>query len=606
MTPFDLETWPIQDGRPLPKPVAVGFDKLYRWEDWGGFGEHKTIVGLFLPFDLACVCQYKAGGLKEVFEGLQHGRFKDVAVREQLIDIAKGVGTKRSYSLQAIAERRLGKKVEKEDSPRLKFWKVEGVQPEQWPSEFRSYLSSDLELPLEIYDSQEKDPHFLNKSFEDFELYSSFCLYLMSCWGIRADPIWVKQLISDAEGKYKKLQEKFRLLGVLREDGTQDKKRLQELVTKAYNDQPPRTDKGAVKTDKLTLEESGDPTLEELTGDGPIVKILTTYRGPLEEACVRPYNSKYKVLVSSGRTSGNFQQWPRGGPNAPDEVNRLRAGFVARPGYLFCSCDITGAELGSLAQVCMSLFGWSKIAEALNEGQDLHLRLVSFMLGADYGEILARFQNKDKEIKNLRQAAKAPNFGLPGKMGCHRLVLSAHKDGAIFCELLGRRTACGGSQCKECHQIGYQLIAAHRRAFPCVYEFHRWVDKQNLDPFVTPITGFVRGGLFPSEAANQPFQHLTSRAAKLALQRFSEAAYFEGSACFGSRGVVFAHDEIIAEVPEHTAHEAGLELARIVREATKVYTPDVAVKVEPALMRRWWKGAEPVYKEGRLVPWEPS
>jgi hypothetical protein len=41
-------------------------------------------------------------------------------------------------------------------------------------------------------------------------------------------------------------------------------------------------------------------------------------------------------------------------------------------------------------------------------------------------------------------------------------------------------------------------------------------------------------------------------------------------------------------------------------ESMKVYTPDVAIEAPPALMRRWYKGADPVYRDGRLVPWEPS
>jgi DNA polymerase I-like protein with 3'-5' exonuclease and polymerase domains len=66
------------------------------------------------------------------------------------------------------------------------------------------------------------------------------------------------------------------------------------------------------------------------------------------------------------------------------------------------------------------------------------------------------------------------------------------------------------------------------------------------------------------------------------------------------------HDEIIAEVPEDRAHEAAHRIAEVMVETMNLYTPDVPARAEPALMRRWYKAADPVYVDGRLVPWEPS
>ena len=46
--------------------------------------------------------------------------------------------------------------------------------------------------------------------------------------------------------------------------------------------------------------------------------------------------------------------------------------------------------------------------------------------------------------------------------------------------------------------------------------------------------------------------------------------------------------------------------AQIMVEQMRTCVPDVKVKAEPALMRRWYKQAEAVYNEGKLVPWEPK
>lgn len=605
MKVLDLETWPITEDRKAPKPVCVGYGtEIIRWEDWKGF-DNEAFIGCFLPYDMACIAHHRPGGLEEVFDQLERGRPSDIAVREQLLDIEKGLGTKRKYSLSEIYYRRFGREIEKENTPRLEYWRLDGKPTEEYPQEFKDYLLRDLTAPLEIYEAQEREK-YLNRKWEAFEVYSSFVLYLISSWGIRADKAWVDKLLHETGLKYAALQDKFRKLGVLREDGTQDKKALQALVSEAYRGNPPRTDKGNIRVDKVTLAESGDKLLEELTGDGPVTKIVSTYGDVLKLAVHHPYCAKYNVLVSSGRTSGNFQQWPRGGPDAPDVINRLRGSFVPRPGYVFCSCDLTAAELGSLAQVVFTLFGYSSLRAAINAGQDLHSRLASRFLGVGYEEGIALKKAGDKQFKNLRQAAKPVNFGVPGLMGAFRMVSAAQKDGAVFCELNGE-TDCIGSKCRKCFKYAKSYLHLYNKEWPDVSEYHRWVEKQDLDSFVSPCTGFVRGKLFPSEAANHSFQHLTSRCTKLAIQRLARKMYTDkSSALYGSRMVAFYHDEAFAELPEDRAVDAAWEMAKIVEDSANEFTPDVKADCKPALMRRWYKAAETVYDEkGKLTIWNP-
>jgi DNA polymerase-1 len=84
----------------------------------------------------------------------------------------------------------------------------------------------------------------------------------------------------------------------------------------------------------------------------------------------------------------------------------------------------------------------------------------------------------------------------------------------------------------------------------------------------------------------------------------------QASPLFNARIVAFIHDEFIAEVDDApSAHDAAHELARLMVEGANVYLPDVPIplsKMEPLLMRRWSKKAEPRFSTegGRLVPWE--
>ena len=74
------------------------------------------------------------------------------------------------------------------------------------------------------------------------------------------------------------------------------------------------------------------------------------------------------------------------------------------------------------------------------------------------------------------------------------------------------------------------------------------------------------------------------------------------SPLYGSRPILFLHDEIICESPEDRAPEAADELARLMVAAAKPFTPDLTMKTEPWCSRVWRKGLEEIRDEsGRLI-----
>jgi DNA polymerase I-like protein with 3'-5' exonuclease and polymerase domains len=109
---------------------------------------------------------------------------------------------------------------------------------------------------------------------------------------------------------------------------------------------------------------------------------------------------------------------------------------------------------------------------------------------------------------------------------------------------------------------------------------------------------------------NTPFQGLASDCAKRAGWLVAKAQYVDTSSpLFNCRTVAFVHDEFIVEVPDDArAHDAAYELARLMLVGANEYLPDVPIpasKMEPLLMRRWSKKAEPRFDaNGRLVVWE--
>jgi hypothetical protein len=128
--------------------------------------------------------------------------------------------------------------------------------------------------------------------------------------------------------------------------------------------------------------------------------------------------TKYQTLVRTGRTSAqdpNVQQIPRGAD--------FRSIFIARPGHKLVVADYSAIELVTLAAVCLSRYGWSKLAETLKAGRDPHAYTAALVQGLDYEAFLGL--KGTPEFKTARQAAKAINFGVPGGLGARKLALYA-------------------------------------------------------------------------------------------------------------------------------------------------------------------------------------
>lgn len=383
----------------------------------------------------------------------------------------------------------------------------------------------------------------------------------------------------------------------------------------------------------------------------------------MRQQCL-PITLRPNVLLDTGRASYGdvVQQLPRGGG--------VRECIVARPRKVLCSCDYGGLELATHSQNCIWLVGWSKLGDALNGGIKVHDALGATIVGKRYDEFLAMVKAGDKFAKNVRQASKPANFGFPGGMGAVKLVLQQRKQGPDtyaangrkykglrFCVLLGAE-ACGEKNglnnmttewkrkpitptCRACIEIAEDIRAKwfvqwpeNEKYFQLITDYVENGQSVRRDGRVLRLSpaqimqhrsGRLRGGVEFCSAANGFFQGLAADGAKRALTRVCRECYDETyrmpngerSPLFGCRIILFAHDELIVEMPEETAHLAAARLSIVMVESMREYTPDVEVEAPPALMRRWWKAAEPVYitperklrkgdpKPGdQLIPWD--
>lgn len=622
------------------------------------------------PFDLSVACALDPALIPVVFSLLEKGLVRDTHTRQPLLDIGRGsllVGGDGQqilrYSLQNIVAKTLGQFVAKENTPRLFYAHLDGVPFNLWTTEQREYALKDARVTRQAIVAQgegdPEDPGIKNLQLEKAENRANFALHLMRCWGPRTDPVMVEDVTRAVTAAHEAAIAKFTEAGIYRGEGwcrrekreeltliqcpdtphrhdpnacwkpwlpskvgTKDGAWLQRLVEIAYQGQPPRTESGGVSTDRDTLLESGDPLLMELGEAGANETEWKTYLDVVARGTSVPICVEYDILKRTTRTGArnpNLQNLPR--------LGRTRECFVARPGTVWCSVDMPSLELVTLAQNLIWMFGSSTLAEILRDKIDPHVNLASRLMGITYAEGLKLHKAKDPRMKLMRQASKPVNYGMGGGMGAEKLVVYCRQPsngGVKFCEARGlkhnietyfserlRRPVCRG-----CVEVATEFRNAWFEMLPEMRDYFDVVSRETEDPDNALIecrgpegepSLWVRGRRF-SEAANLRFQSLAARMMKDALWRVAKACYWETqSLMYDCRPVMFVHDEIMVECPEDLASDAGFEQARLMTEAARHWCPDVPCVPEPALQRRWFKGAELVKdKAGKLVPWWPD
>ena len=627
MIAFDTETHLIRQGVLAPRLVCLTWDDgeshdiLLREEaiDWmhAMLDIGEELVGHNVAFDMGVMAAADPTLLPKIFAAYEKGLIKDTRIREKLLFLAQGrltydfVNKRRaSFSLASLVEHHFSINISAtkkgEDIWRLRYAELDGVALDDWPLEALSYALDDARWTHQVYVNQCRDfisegeryggPHGIRN--EDEQVRAAWGLHLMSVWGIRTDPVAVASLEERLLPKVAAMRNKLEAAGLARLKKvkgemklSKDMKAIRARVTKSYaaqNKKPPRTEKGAVSTSRATLVDSGDALLQEFASENSAEKILTTYLPVLQAGTEAPLNPGYDTLKESGRTSSfrpNIQNVPR--------MGGVRECFVPRPGHVFVAADYSTLELCALAQACLDLLGYSYMADAINDGQDLHLAIAAQLLNMDYEDAVLARKAGDKEVKEHRQLAKALNFGLPGGLGAETFCKFAKSYGVSLEE-----------------EYAVSLKKHWLSAWPEMREYFDHVS--GLSPFGNDFTvvqlrsGRHRGGTNYTAGCNTYFQGLAADGAKEAIWRVAKECFTSGSVLAQCRPVAFIHDELILEVPEASVDAAARLLCTIMQEAMEIYIPDVKIGVEAVAMARWYKNAEPVFEDGMLVLWTPE
>lgn len=619
ITAIDIETHMITDECLTPKPVCVASSSapLLLWSDWSPDCLSGHVVGHNIAFDLACIVAHRPALTAAVWESYFAGRVHDTMIATRLRDIATmGDAWPGGYSLATCAQRVLGRALEKgEDTFRLRYAELDGHPISQWPQEAIDYVQGDADATLALWRTltEGQSERYVD---EPRQTLKAWWLHLMTVWGMATDQPSVDEWRRTTEDQHRALELQLIDAGFVRrprtlrtgrvEPASRDMARVRAAVEIALGDAAPRTDKGAVSTSADACEQaataSGDPTLRAFVEYSHLGKVLSTDIPLVSKSTI---HARFTTPLATGRTSSspNVQNLPRDG--------MMRRCIVPRPGKVFVQADVSGLELGTLAQVLLRIVGWSRLADDIIAGRDAHSVMGAAILSAregatvDYDAFRARLKAGDKACKAARQLAKVPNFGIPGGLGARRLVDYAR---ALY-----------GVEITE--EQARELKALHARTYPEHVEYFRWIDSQcypcedgeRRATIVQLFSGRIRGRCRYTEACNTLFQGLGADVTGWMGALISRACYTrqpsiaypgEMSPLLGSRLVNYIHDEFILESDPVLAPYAAEELAAVMHHAAKAWLPDIPLHAEPCIMDRWDKDAAPVRgADGMLTCW---
>lgn len=608
---LDSETFLIEPGHIVPSLICVS------WAEGSNVGLLSALDGLQFvhdllldpsvhlvlhnaAFDMAVFMREWSELIPLIFAAYDAGRIRCTLVRQKLIDIANGTlefhwrredshvtRHMTKHNLAEVVMRLLKRKLEKEDTWRLRYGELYSMPVADWPVDARQYAIDDARAALDVFLEQGQRHGTVANEREQEQ--AAQALYLMSANGIITDKAAVEALRVSLEEARKTCRARVEPYGIFREkDGTKDMGRLRELVVETWPRElgdVPKTKTGQVSTKAEVLEHCQHDALQALAEAQEGEKILTAFIPALKRGDEAAICASYNVLVATGRTScyqPNMQQPPKKGG--------VRECFVARPGHVFISCDYDTLELRSLAQACLDLLGTSAMAVALRAGEDIHLSVAAQVLGISREEAVSRYEAGDEKVAKMRDLAKIANFGFPGGLGVKTFVTYAAGYGVIIS-----------------YDMASRLRSAWFAAWPEMTAYFELVDLHCRTGSIVQLrSGRVRGNPAFCATANGYFQGLAADGAKRALYNTTKACHLhQASLLYGSRLVMFLHDELFVEALEEKAHDAAGELQRIMIASMGEYVTDVPITCKPVLTRRLRKGAKPVYQDGRLVPCKP-
>lgn len=499
----------------------------------------------------------------------------------------------------------------KEDDTRTNFRLFEAAG--MFPDKAQDYMMLDIELLEYLWRAQSMmvwtnralfGAQYSGRTFGDVlrceaeRAYADINLHAMSVVGHVTDDEAVQRLKKHQREEVAAVAQELVAAGILRHSTdkhgnptlSKNTAVIKAIIQSCFpEDQLRRTPTGDIARDRKVLLASGNPLLKKLASIGPAEKILSTYVPALERGQGgKTVHHRYNILVESGRTSA--YDWNTQNLNKKGGVREC---IPARPGKVFLSADYDSAEMRTFAEVCLQLFGRSRLAQEYNKDPhfDPHTLFASQRLGLSYAEGMRRKAAGDPVFLAERDRSKAANFGYPGGLGAFTFVSYAEGYGVHL-------------TLDESTEIRRDWL----RTWPEADLYFRYIKRhlpygQDASKTVVQIgSGRVRGNCKYTQWANTLFQGLAADGAMAALNLISYECYcVPESPLYESRPVFFIHDEFVLETPEQKAQAASRRLVELMIQGMRQYVRNVPITAEAKITDRFTKkGSSTPDKFGNL------
>lgn len=313
--------------------------------------------------------------------------------------------------------------------------------------------------------------------------------------------------------------------------------------------------------------------LEKMRGLHPIIDLISEYReiAKLQNTYVdvlptlldnqgRVHTTFNQAVTATGRLSSsepNLQNIPIRG----DLGKEIRQCFIAENGYKLISADYSQIEL----RVVASLANDKEMIEIFKNGEDIHK-----MTAAKINGVVP-----DKVTLEMRQAAKAINFGIIYGMGPRSLAESTGvsfveaKDFiAKYFEVFKDVKKFLDETKSLAHSLGYvETLLGRRRYLP---EINSGIPMLRSSAERMAINAPVQG------TAADLIKSAMIETDKWLVERYGDSA----------RLLLQVHDELVVEAVDNLAEKVAVEIQKIMENVIKLRVP---VKVDTYIGKNWGK-----------------
>ncbi len=393
----------------------------------------------------------------------------------------------------------------------------------------RTLQTADLTLQLAAVLRKKITEMELDRVYREIELPLVEILFDMERIGVRIDLAALDKAGREMEKELARLTEEiYKLAG--EEFNINSPAQLGDIFEKLNFEVGRKTKTGKISTSVDVLEELAlkYELPQKIIDYREIAKLKNTYVDALpkliDSRTGRVHTTLNQAVSATGRlssTNPNLQNIPI----RSELGRRIRAAFVASPGYQLMSADYSQIELRVFAHITSD----PVMTEAFKRGEDIHARTARDVFGA----------KTKQEESDARRLAKIVNFAIPYVIGPFGLA---------------QRTGLTRAQAKKTIEDYYKTYTGVRR----------YMEETPVQVRESGIVRTIFGRIRPipdinnrshalrsraeREAINAPIQGTAADLVKIAMIRVHERLRREK---LGARMILQVHDELLLEVPEN-------------------------------------------------------